>query len=145
MNLLALLDQPYCDKSLHEIAAAPVHALRGVSVADGEALARAFNVHSVRDLAALECVEWARVIVTLARLESGTAGAAGEALLDDGVEMTFPASDPVSVDAGVSRIEVAPDMVSAHDDHQQQAALAAPAKEPGKAARVPAAGRRPRP
>lgn len=119
MNLLALVDLPYCDKSLHEIAAAPIHALRGVSAADAEAMARAFNVHSVRELAALQCVEWARVIVTLAGLEQ-TAGTAGEALLDDGVEMTFPASDPVSVDAGVTRIEVAPDMVSAHEDHPQQ-------------------------
>ncbi len=43
---------------------------------------------------------------------------AKEALLDDAVEMTFPASDPISVDSGITRIEVAPDMVDAHGDHQ---------------------------
>ena len=43
---------------------------------------------------------------------------AKEALLDDAVEMTFPASDPISVSSGITRIEVAPDMVDAHDDHQ---------------------------
>jgi hypothetical protein len=43
---------------------------------------------------------------------------AKEALLDDAVEMTFPASDPISVNSGITRIEVAPDMVDAHGDHQ---------------------------
>ena len=43
---------------------------------------------------------------------------AKEALLDDAVEMTFPASDPISVNSGVTRIEVAPDKVDAHGDHQ---------------------------
>jgi hypothetical protein len=42
---------------------------------------------------------------------------AKEALLDDAVEMTFPASDPISVNSGITRIEVAPDMVDAHGDH----------------------------
>jgi len=32
--------------------------------------------------------------------------------------MTFPASDPVSVDSGITRIEVPPDMVNAKGDHQ---------------------------
>ncbi len=43
---------------------------------------------------------------------------AKEALLDDAVEMTFPASDPISVNSGITRIEVAPEMVDAHGDHQ---------------------------
>jgi len=43
---------------------------------------------------------------------------AKEELLDDAVEMTFPASDPISVDAGITRIEVAPDTVNAQTDHQ---------------------------
>jgi hypothetical protein len=47
-----------------------------------------------------------------------TADQAKESLLDDAVEMTFPASDPISVSSGITRIEVAPDMVDAHDDHQ---------------------------
>jgi hypothetical protein len=32
--------------------------------------------------------------------------------------MTFPASDPISVDAGITRIEVPPDKVDASTDHQ---------------------------
>ncbi|WP_293775951.1 hypothetical protein [uncultured Oxalicibacterium sp.] len=43
---------------------------------------------------------------------------AAETLLDDAIEMTFPASDPISVDAGITRIERAPEKVDAHDDHQ---------------------------
>ncbi|HEV7856094.1 MAG TPA: hypothetical protein VGO72_03950 [Herminiimonas sp.] len=43
---------------------------------------------------------------------------AKESLLDDAVEMTFPASDPISVSSGITRIEKAPEMVNAHDDHQ---------------------------
>ena len=43
---------------------------------------------------------------------------AAETLLDDAIEMTFPASDPISVDAGITRIEHAPDKADAHDDHQ---------------------------
>jgi hypothetical protein len=43
---------------------------------------------------------------------------AKETLLDDAVEMTFPASDPISVDAGITRIEVPPEMVNASSDHQ---------------------------
>jgi hypothetical protein len=31
-----------------------------------------------------------------------------EALLDDAVEMTFPASDPLAVTSGITRIEVPP-------------------------------------
>jgi hypothetical protein len=46
------------------------------------------------------------------------ADSAKEALLDDAVEMTFPASDPISVNSGITRIEVAPEKVDAHDDHQ---------------------------
>lgn len=46
------------------------------------------------------------------------ADSAKEALLDDAVEMTFPASDPISVNSGITRIEVAPDKVDAHGDHQ---------------------------
>ena len=50
---------------------------------------------------------------------------AKETLLDDAVEMTFPASDPISVDAGITRIEVAPDKVDASTDHQHAQAIEA--------------------
>ena len=50
--------------------------------------------------------------------KTSTADLAKEALLDDAVEMTFPASDPISVSSGITRIDVAPEMVDAHGDHQ---------------------------
>jgi len=119
MNIDTIVDEQYQGLSFRALADAPVQALRGVSDKDAKALAAAFNVHSVRELAALDCVRWAGAITTLAEQEADSpAEQARETLLDDAVEMTFPASDPVSVDAGVTRIEVAPDMVDAHDDHQ---------------------------
>jgi hypothetical protein len=119
MNIDTIVDEQYQGLSLRALADAPVQALRGVSDKDAKALAAAFNVHSVRELAALDCVRWASAITTLAEQETDSpAEQARETLLDEAVEMTFPASDPVSVEASVTRIEVAPDMVDAHDDHQ---------------------------
>lgn len=54
---------------------------------------------------------------------------AKETLLDDAVEMTFPASDPISVDAGITRIERAPDTVPAREDHQLKGLVEANRKE----------------
>ena len=119
MNIDTIVDQAYVGQSFRSLADAPTSALRGLSDKDAKALAQAFNVHSIRDLAKLPFVCWAQAITTLAEHEQETpAEQAKEALLDDGVEMTFPASDPVSVSAGITRIEVAPDKVDAHDDHQ---------------------------
>ncbi|WP_229255953.1 hypothetical protein [Duganella fentianensis] len=119
MNIDTIVDQEYAGLSFRALAAAPVSALRGLSPRDARALAQAFNVHSVRDLAELALVKWAVAIVTLADQELPEPVAlAQEHLLDDGLEMTFPASDPISVDAGATRIEVAPDMVDAQGDHQ---------------------------
>ncbi|NIA52773.1 hypothetical protein HAV22_03790 [Massilia sp. TW-1] len=50
---------------------------------------------------------------------------AKETLLDDAVEMTFPASDPVSVTSSITRIEVPPEKVDASSDHQNAAAIEA--------------------
>jgi hypothetical protein len=41
-----------------------------------------------------------------------------ECLLDDALEFSFPASDPISISSGFSRIEKAPDVVPAKEDHQ---------------------------
>lgn len=57
---------------------------------------------------------------------------AKETLLDDAIEMTFPASDPISVDAGITRIEIAPEKVDAHDDHQHISKTEQAGKTPGK-------------
>jgi hypothetical protein len=119
MNIDTVVDKEYLGQSFRALADAPTSALRGVSAKDAKALAQAFNVHTVRELANLQFVKWATAITTLAEHEQETpAELARENLLDSGVEMTFPASDPVSVDAGITRIEVAPETVNAHDDHQ---------------------------
>ncbi|MET0264472.1 MAG: hypothetical protein ABW202_02565 [Duganella sp.] len=120
MNIDTVVDKEFVGHNFRALANAPVSALRGISPKDAKALAQAFNVHTVRDLARLEFVKWAEAITTLADLEQATPQEqARETLLDDGLEMTFPASDPLSVDAGITRIEVPPDMVNAKDDHQQ--------------------------
>ena len=119
MNIDTIVDQEYLGKSFKDIADAPISALRGVSAKDAKALALAFGVNTVRELANLNFVKWACAIATLADQEKIPATEqASETLLDDAVEMTFPASDPISVDAGITRIEVAPEMVDAHTDHQ---------------------------
>lgn len=119
MNIDTVVDKEYVGKCFRELAAAPVSALKGVSAADARALAKAFNVGTVRELAELDFVKWAQAITILADYEQETpADIAKETLLDEAVEMTFPASDPISVDAGITRIEVAPEKVDAHGDHQ---------------------------
>ncbi|MBA5690492.1 hypothetical protein [Rugamonas apoptosis] len=119
MNLKTLINDDYAELSMRALAGAPVTALRSMSADGAEALARVFAVHTVRDLARLDCVKWATVITALADEEPPTpVEQARETLIDEAVEMTFPASDPLSVDAGVTRIEVAPEVVGGHDDHQ---------------------------
>ena len=44
-------DKAYADKSIDELAEAPVSALLGVSEGDEEALKKALNIETVRDLA----------------------------------------------------------------------------------------------
>ncbi len=48
---------------------------------------------------------------------------AKECLLDDAIEMSFPSSDPISVVFGITKIEVAPDMVAARTDHQNSGTI----------------------
>jgi hypothetical protein len=119
MNVDTVVDKEYLGKCFRELAGAPISALKGVSANDAKALAKAFNISTVRELAELNFVKWAQAITILADHEQETpAQLAKEALLDEAVEMTFPASDPISVDAGITRIEVPPDMVDAQGDHQ---------------------------
>lgn len=119
MNIDTIVDKEYVDKSFRELAEAPVSALRGLSPKDAKALHAAFGVSTVREFAQLNFVRWACAISILADEEQlAPAEKAKEELLDDAVEMTFPASDPISVDAGITRIEVAPEKVDAQTDHQ---------------------------
>jgi hypothetical protein len=119
MNINTIVDGEYADKCFRDICNAPLSALRGVTKKDAKALQEAFEVSTIGELADLKFVKWATAIRTLASEECDTAAEmAKESLLDDAVEMTFPASDPISVDSGITRIEVAPEKVDACGDHQ---------------------------
>ena len=119
MNINTIVDSQYADKCFRDICNAPLSAMRGVSPKDAKALHQAFNISTIGELAELKFVKWATALKILAAEECDTPEqAAKETLLDDAVEMTFPASDPISVDSGITRIEVPPEMVNASTDHQ---------------------------
>jgi hypothetical protein len=126
MNIQTIVDDSFKSKSFRELVEAPISALRGVSTSDARALSQAFGVNTIGELADLRFVKWANAIKTLAVEETDTKEQlAKETLLDEAVEMTFPASDPISVDAGITRIEVPPEMVNASTDHQGANAVSA--------------------
>lgn len=119
MNINTVVDAEFAGKCFRDICNAPLSAMRGLSTKDAKALHQAFGITTIGDLANLKFVKWASAISILASEECDTPEQlAKETLLDDAVEMTFPASDPISVDSGITRIEVAPDMVNASTDHQ---------------------------
>jgi hypothetical protein len=126
MNIDSIIDEQFKTKCFRELVEAPISALRGVSASDARALSKAFGVNTIGELAELPFVKWANAIKVLAAEETDTKEQlARETLLDDAVEMTFPASDPISVDSGITRIEVAPETVNASTDHQNAAQVAA--------------------
>jgi hypothetical protein len=118
MNIDTIVEPPFRGKSFRELIDAPVSALYGIGEQQTHALREAFGVETIGDLAKLKFVKRAFAIATMADAEAEPAEIAKEALLDDAVEMTFPASDPISVDSGITRIEVPPEMVEASTDHQ---------------------------
>ncbi|WP_373889535.1 hypothetical protein [Massilia sp. IC2-476] len=86
----------------------------------------AAGVRTIGDLANMQIVNYAIAIKALSSCESASSKEqAEEALMDDAVEMTFPASDPVAVQSSITRIEVAPDKVDASRDHQHAQAMEA--------------------
>lgn len=130
MNIDTIVDDAFSAKCFRDLVEAPVSALRGVSDKDARALGQAFGVVTIGDLAELKYVKWAAAIKTLAAEEADTpAQIAKETLLDEAVEMTFPASDPISVDSGITRIEVPPDKVDASTDHQHAKSIEASAEQ----------------
>lgn len=119
MNIDTIVNEQFRGKTFRELADAPLSALRGIGEQQATALADTLGVKTIGDLASLQAVTFAVAIKALAG--SGTSSSkerAEQTLLDDAVEMTFPASDPISVDAGITRIEVPPEMVDAGRDHQ---------------------------
>jgi len=126
MNIQIIVNDTHHNKCFRELVGEPVTALRGVTPQQAEALRDAFGITTIGDLAELKVVKWARAIRTMATAEAEPAdSAAKETLLDEAVEMTFPASDPLSVDSGITRIEVAPEKVDASTDHQHATAIEA--------------------
>lgn len=133
MNINTIVDNEFANKGFRELCNAPLSSMRGLSKKDAKALHEAFGISTIGELATLKFVRWATAISTLAAEECDTPEqAARETLLDDAVEMTFPASDPISVDSGITRIEVPPDMVNASTDHQHATAVET-STEKGKA------------
>ncbi|MFJ1566537.1 hypothetical protein ACIOG8_20335 [Streptomyces erythrochromogenes] len=65
IDLDKVLDKAWADKSLPEILAAPVGALKGISDRDGELLKEAFGVTTVAELAELKYVRWAQALAAL--------------------------------------------------------------------------------
>jgi hypothetical protein len=123
MNINKCVDKAYEDKSFKELADAPINALKNVSAKDAELLKEAFNVTTIREFADLKFVKWATAIAVLAEEVETEQDKAKETLLDEALEMSFPSSDPISVSSGITRIEVAPDMVDAQTDHQNSQSI----------------------
>lgn len=126
MNIQIIVNDTYHDKCFRELVKEPVTALRGITEAQANALREAFGINTIGELADLRAVKWARAIRTMATAEAEPLDqVAKETLLDEAVEMTFPASDPLAVDASITRIEVPPEKVDASSDHQHASAIEA--------------------
>ncbi|MEW2572064.1 hypothetical protein ACFU9Y_42700 [Streptomyces sp. NPDC057621] len=65
IDLDKVLDKTWADKSLPEILAAPISALKGVSDKDGELLQEAFGITTVAELAELKYARWAQALAAL--------------------------------------------------------------------------------
>ena len=63
------VDKKYRKEPWSKLLDAPVYALNGVSSEDGEFLKRAFNIHTIQDLAQNRFVLVAQTIVSLAQIE----------------------------------------------------------------------------
>lgn len=118
MNIDAIVKKDYHGKSFRELVNSPLDALNGVTEQQASAFAAA-GVRTIGDLANMQIVNYAVAIKALASCDRASGKElAEEELLDDAVEMTFPASDPLAVQSSITRIEVAPDKVDASRDHQ---------------------------
>jgi hypothetical protein len=126
MNIHSIINDSHHDKCFRELVKEPVTVLRNVNQRQADALRDAFGINTIGELAELKLVKWARAIRTMASAEEEPIEeVAKETLLDEAVEMTFPASDPLAVASSITRIEVPPDKVDATTDHQHAAAIEA--------------------
>lgn len=125
MNINEIVNEQFHGKSLRELVDSPLIALKGIGEKEARALQEGFGVSTIRELSQLKFITHAVAIEMMASVEHPSGMGPKETLLDEAVEMTFPASDPISVDSGITRIEVAPDKVDASRDHQGAGAIAA--------------------
>lgn len=126
MNINTIVNQEFHGKCLRELLASPLTVLNCVDEQQAAALRDAFGIGTVGQLAELKAVKVAHAIQMLAAEECDEPSqVAQESLLDDAVEMTFPASDPLSVTSSITRIEVPPDKVEASLDHQAASSIEA--------------------
>jgi predicted RecB family nuclease len=126
MNIDSIVNDSHQTMCFRELIQAPLTCLRGITEKEATALEQAFGVKTVADLANLRIVRYARAIKMMAEVEAEPRqDVARETLIDDAVEMTFPASDPLSINSSITRIEVAPEKVEASTDHQSAASIAA--------------------
>lgn len=65
-DIASKVDKAYEDKSIAELADAPVDALQGVSESDAQHLKDAFNIKTVRDLGTNKYFLWAQAVAKLA-------------------------------------------------------------------------------
>ena len=65
-DIATKIDAEWEGKPFTTLADAPVEALQGVSPTDAEALRRAFNIRTVRDLGTNRYFLWAQAIAALA-------------------------------------------------------------------------------
>jgi len=63
------VDKAYEDKDFDDLADAPIDALEGVSKGDAEALQKAFNIRTIRQLAESKFVLRAQAITNLAQAQ----------------------------------------------------------------------------
>ncbi len=106
MDIKNRFDKKYEQMSFTDLAAAPVHALQGVSEKDGELLYKAFYIKTVADLANLKYGKWAREICELADSDPSANMAAFKDKLDKKYEKKKAgplAKAPVDAIQGVSK------------------------------------------
>jgi hypothetical protein len=65
IDLNSVVDKAWADKSIPEILAAPVSALKGISDRCGEQLNEALGIKTVADLANLPYARWAQALAAL--------------------------------------------------------------------------------
>jgi hypothetical protein len=126
MNINSIINEAYREKCLRDLCGAPVSALAGVTDEQAQVLRNVFGVTTIAELANVKLFRTALAIRELAAEERDSPKeVAEEVLIDDAVEMTFPASDPLAVASSITRIEVPPEMVQAGTDHQHAGAIEA--------------------